>query len=77
MPRAVRELVARNIRFLKGQRDLTWDQLAASVGVSQRQVYRWGKAEQLPSPENLRRLAVLFDVSNGYLLEDHKESRRA
>jgi transcriptional regulator with XRE-family HTH domain len=78
MPPAVRQLVARNIRYLRRREELTWDELAAKIGVSQRTVYRWAKgAESRPGDENLQRLAKAFGVGTGWLLEDNRESRNA
>jgi transcriptional regulator with XRE-family HTH domain len=78
MTPTVRALVARNLRWLKADRGIPWYEIADKVGVSQRQVYRWAHDDQSrPDDKNLQKLAKTFGVTAAWLLEDHKETRKA
>jgi transcriptional regulator with XRE-family HTH domain len=78
MTPTVRALVARNLRWLKADRDIPWYEIADKVGVDQRTVYRWARGNYAkPDDKNLQKLAKTFGVTAGWMLEDHKETRRA
>jgi transcriptional regulator with XRE-family HTH domain len=68
----VQQLVKRNIRDLKANRNLLWAEIADGVGVRERQVYRWAKdGGPAPSDENLEKLAEFFGVEFSYFFQDH------
>ncbi len=46
------------------------DELAEQLGVSRQSVSRWETGQAEPSPENLRAMCALYQVSADYLLLD-------
>ncbi len=78
MPTPPDLLIPRNLRFLKSRAHVTWKEVAAAVGVKERQVYDWASdKESNPRIENLEKLSKVFGVSMGYFLNDNPESRGA
>lgn len=64
----VEPAIGRLIRQLRKQNGMTQQQLADTIGVSQRQVVQWEMGHTFaPSKENMTKLAAVFGVTEGYL----------
>jgi len=64
-----REKIARNVRELREQRDLTQTQLAEKAGVNTMTVSRTERGEHAPSTNTLVRLAEALNVPLSALLD--------
>jgi transcriptional regulator with XRE-family HTH domain len=62
------EILARRIRELRAERELSSERLAGRLEVSHKAVITWEKDRGDPSLANLLALAALFDVTPDYLL---------
>lgn len=80
MAPSIRELVSRNLRWLRADRQLRIADVAEGVGVGYRQVQDWlsdADWASNPSDENLERLAALFEVEPAFFLTDNPQTRGA
>jgi transcriptional regulator with XRE-family HTH domain len=80
MPTPIRQLVSRNLRYLRQRDELRVVDIAEAVGVGYRTVQDWISDKDWgsnPSDENLQALARLFKVEAGYFFNDNKESRES
>ena len=63
--------------YLKEKRKeqkMTQRELAENIGVSRRQVIKWEKKEQMPSPRNLEKLEKILELSKVDLIIDFFDS---
>ncbi len=58
---------------LRKENGLSQAALAEQMDVARQTVYRWESGEAVPTPDNLRRLSELYDVSIGCLIDDGVE----
>ena len=61
------------IRELRKEKDLTQEQLAESLGVSNRSISRWENGVNMPDLSLVIEMAKLFDISIGELLDGERE----
>ena len=57
------------LKELRTQNGLTQQQLATQLGVTKSVISFYERQERTPSPEVLRKMAVLFKVSTDFLLD--------
>ena len=62
--------LAKKLARLRKKQRMSQDDLAAELQVSRQAVSRWEVGKTVPSTENLKSLAELYDVSLEYLLCD-------
>ena len=67
----IKTIVATNILNLRKINKLTQLELAEKINYSDKAVSRWEKGETLPDIETLANIAKAFNVTMGYLLEQH------
>lgn len=60
----------KNLKRLRQIKGLTKRKLAALMGVSESQLYKWEKGIYVPNSENMNTLAKILGVSMRVLLED-------
>lgn len=68
-----RERFVEKIITLRKQRNLTQQDLAERLNVSNKTISRWETQESFPDIEMLKELADIFHVSTDYLLSDNKD----
>lgn len=59
--------------YLKEKRKeqkMTQQELAQKMGVSRRQIIKWEKKEQMPSPRNIEKLEKVLELSKVKLIID-------
>ncbi|HCY8303650.1 TPA: helix-turn-helix transcriptional regulator [Staphylococcus aureus] len=56
-------MLGRNIKLLRISENLSQDDLAKKIKVSEQSIYVWEKGEVLPDCENLMILSKYFDIS--------------
>lgn len=62
------------LQALRRERNLSQEQLAASLGVSRQAVSKWELNDAVPDVENVVKLSRLFSVSTDYLLKEEMAS---
>lgn len=65
----VKEIIAKNLVFLRKKNKLTQGQLAEKLNYSDKAISRWEHAETLPDIETLCRICDIYGVSFEYLLQ--------
>lgn len=63
-----RRLMGERLRFLRQEKGIGQNKLAADLGISNASISYWENAKQEPTAEALFKLAVYFDVTADYLL---------
>lgn len=58
------------IAYLRKREGLSQEALAEKLSISRQSVYKWENGESMPSFDNIKYLAKLFDVSFDYLMDD-------
>ena len=66
--------MGKKIKLLRAQNDMTVQKLADFLGISKNSVHCWEKGKTNPTHNNLIKIARLFSVSVGYLLDEGKSS---
>jgi len=61
-------MIGETIKELRKERDMSQEQLAKEIGVSQKAIDYWERGENEPKASYIIRLADFFDVSADYLL---------
>lgn len=56
------------LKGLREDRGLTQEELAAHIGISEPQIWRYEKGDSEPRADTILKLAVFFGVSTDYLL---------
>lgn len=56
------------LEILMKEKNLNQSQLAKLMGIKQSQISEWLKGKAKPGYDNLKKLAVVFEVSADYLL---------
>ena len=62
------EIFCKRLRELRLEQGLSKAQLAKNINVSDVAVSRWENGKRTPNIEQLRKLALFFNVSSDYLL---------
>lgn len=76
MPETPKPPIARNLRYAQARKGGTWQQLAQTLGVSERLVASWrNDRETDPSWANILRLSDHYGVPPEWWYADHPESR--
>ncbi len=70
-------LLGEKIHWLRKQKGLSQEELAAQITVSRQAVSKWELCESMPDVENIVQLSRLFCVSIDYLLNDELEAEAA
>jgi transcriptional regulator with XRE-family HTH domain len=70
MKLSARELVAKNIRELRQERDWSQDELAARAGLHRTYIGTIERAEQSITVDSMEKLAAALNVKVSRLLED-------
>lgn len=65
------------LRGLRKEAGLTQEELAYRLEVTRSTVANWERGLRSPSPETMRKLALLFNVSSDYLYGRTSQRRRA
>jgi transcriptional regulator with XRE-family HTH domain len=59
------------IKALRKEKKWSQDDLSKAIGVHSKHISRYENNKVTPSPETLRKMADVFDVSTDYLLQDN------
>jgi transcriptional regulator with XRE-family HTH domain len=65
----LKERIARHLREIREQKDMTQEQVARAVGVTTRQYQRWEGAISTPYWRNIEALAEAFGVEPGVIVD--------
>ena len=66
-----KEIIARNITYLRKRNNLTQSELADKLYYSNKAISKWERGDSLPDAEMLKEIADFFGVSVSYLFEEH------
>lgn len=70
---AMRPPIAANLRRLKTESGLSWEEIARAIGASERLVRKWGRADDAnPKWPYVVKLAALFGVEPHELYAEHE-----
>lgn len=67
----IKEIIAKNITYLRKKNKLTQSELADKLFYSNKAISKWERGDSLPDAEMLKKIADYFEVSISYLFEDH------
>ena len=71
----IKRLVGSNLKYLREQRQLTQDDLAAMIDVTGKTITNIENAGTFPKPETIYRLSKAFDISPAELFLSEEERR--
>jgi len=67
-------MLGEKIQWLRKEKGMSQEQLAAQITVSRQAISKWELGESTPDTENIVQLCKIFNVSADYLLNDDYES---
>lgn len=68
----VRDIISKNITYLRKKNKLTQSELADKLFYSNKAISKWERGDSLPDAEMLKKIADLFNVPVSYLFEEHE-----
>ena len=68
---STKEIIAKNITYLRKGKKLTQSELADKLHYSNKAISKWERGDSLPDAEMLKEIAVFFGVPIEYLFEEH------
>lgn len=66
-----KEIIARNITYLRKRNNLTQSELADKLYYSNKAISKWERGDSLPDAAMLKEIADFFQVPVSYLFEEH------
>ena len=66
--------LSEKITYLRKREGMSQEDLAEQLSLSRQSVYKWETGESLPSMDNIKYLAKMFNVSFDYLMDDSIDS---
>lgn len=72
----LKNIVAKNIFFLRTQNQMTQFELGEKLNYSDKAISKWERAESIPDAFILKKMSEIFHVSVDYLLSEHSEKDR-
>ena len=70
----VKEIIPKNLIFLRKQHKLTQIELSKKINYSDKAVSRWEKGEVLPDVEVLQNICNIYEIPISYIFEENIES---
>ena len=67
----LRQIVARNITYLRTDAGMTQAELAAKINYSDKSVSKWERGEGMPDVTVLMQMAEIFGITVDWILTDH------